>query len=504
MTSSNRRGGFVIVAVLIAGISGLWVATSLLFLAQSDVRSAEVTMARTQHRSLGLSGLRLLADVLVDQRQELLAGQAPVVDSQYSLWDDGDREGVVRLLPFGSGGERLVGEAGRLDINHATVEQLSSLPMMDVGQAQAVVEARQSRSDQRFHSIHDLLAIEGIEAQDLFGDLSEEESMDQALGLEGDLAERVEQRLQVAGSRGLVDVLTVYGFEPNLQRSGRRRIDLNVPWSDELARRVTERFGEGAAQALEQIFQETSFDEDAKIVRVLRDFQVPTREWVDPLDALTTRSDVHVAGRLDLNTASADTMETLPGIDRSLADRLVSERESLDEQERASIAWPVLRDVLSPEAFEAIADLVTVRSWTWRVRVAAGTVAADDPDGPIEHAVVYEAVIDLADPRPRLGYLREITMLQTASRLAAALEVERDLDRQPLENVDVEMEGTLVGPVEEPDLFPDETNDLDAWASMDDNPELDEEESQDQAPDVLADPASSEEKNSHRVGRWLP
>lgn len=506
MTSSSRRGGFVIVAVLIAGISGLWVATSLLFLAQSDVRFAEVTMARTQHRSLGLSGLRLLADVLVDQREELLAGQAPVVESQYSLWDDGDREAVVRLLPCGPGGERLVGEAGRLDINHATLEQLSSLPMMDTGQAQAVVDARQTRSGQRFHSIHDLLDIDGIEAQDLFGDLSEEESMDQALGAEGDLAERVEQRLQFTEPRGLIDVLTVYGFEPNLQRSGRRRIDLNVAWSDELARRVTERFGEGAAQALEKLFHETSFDEDAKIVRVLRNLNVPTRDWVEPLDTLTTRSHVHVAGRLDLNTASADTMETLPGIDRSLADRLVAERESLDEQERATIAWPVLRDVLSPEAFEAIAGLVTVRSWTWRVRIAAGTVAADDPDGPIEHAVVYEAVIDLADPRPRLGYLREITMLQTAARLAAALEVEREFDRQPLEEVDAKMEDMLVVPGQEPDLFSDETNDLDALASMDDNPEFDDAVLQDvdEDPDSQADPGSSKETISHRVGRWLP
>ena len=53
---------------------------------------------------------------------------------------------------------------------------------------------------------------------------------------------------QDAGAlRGLADAVTVYGFEPALQRSGKLRIDLNVEWSDELAERVTERFGADAS-----------------------------------------------------------------------------------------------------------------------------------------------------------------------------------------------------------------------------------------------------------------
>ena len=505
MNSAERRG-FVIIAVLVAGISGLWVATSLLFLAQSDVRSAEVTMSRTQHRSLGLSGLRLLGDILVDQRDRLLLGQIPIVESQYSLWDDGAREAVVRLLPFGPGGERIIAEAGRLDVNHATLEQLSRLATLEPGQAQAIMDARDRLPGQRFHSLHDLLAIEGIDTYDLFGELSEEDSMDQALGREEDLAERVSQRLALSGARGLIDVLTVYGFEPNLQSNGRRRIDLNVPWSDELARRVTERFGEGAANALEGVFQQTTFDDDAKIVQVLREFKVPTRDWIEPLDALTTRSRVHVAGRVDLNTASVDVLETLPGIDRSRADRLVAERESLDREERGSIVWPLLRDVLPVDDFEGIADLVTVRSWTWRVRIAAGTVEADDPDGPIQDAVVYEAVIDLADPQPRLGYLREITMLQTASRLAAALEIEKEIQASPVGSTGLDSEGGDLGTEGIPDPEIATLDDLEADFLLDDDPlslEDDLEELGDE-PMASEDLEGSPAEASNRIGRWLP
>ena len=139
-----RRRGFVIVAVLIAGMSGLWIATSLLYLMQSDVRAAAITLSRTQHRSLGLSGLRMLADVLVEQRSVLLAGDIPQIQEQYSLWDEGDREAVVRLLPVGPDGARLVSEAGRIDLNHATVEMLSELPMLTMGQAQAIISTREA------------------------------------------------------------------------------------------------------------------------------------------------------------------------------------------------------------------------------------------------------------------------------------------------------------------------------------------------------------------------
>ena len=499
---SARQRGFVIVAVLIAGMSGLWIATSLLYLMQSDVRAAGITLSRTQNRSLGLSGLRMLADVLVEQRSILLAGEIPQVEEQYSLWDDGDREAVVRLLPLGPQGERLVSEAGRIDLNHATVEILSELPMLTLGQAQAIISAREARPSRRFSSIHELLEIEGIDVVDLFGELGEEKSMDQTLGEQGDLGERIEARLTGGSPRGLMDVLTVHGFEPNLQRSGKRRIDLNVPWSDELGRRIQERFGEGAARALEQVFKETSFNEDAQIIRILNMFNVPVEDWSDPLDALTTVPDVHVAGRLDLNQASADALEALPGIDRSAADRLVAERESLDDLERASIAWPLTRDILAPDDYVLLASLLTVRSWTWRVRIAAGTVSADDPEGPIDQAVVYEAVIDLADPWPRLGYLREITMLQTASRLASVLEWESS----------DELESANLSAISDEELDLDATDSADSMFEMEElefpDKEFEDLESrlppEEELPIEEGQNSSAETAGSGRVGRWIP
>ena len=53
----RRRGsrGFVIVAVLVAGLGGIWIATSLLFVASADTRLAVVSRSAVQQRSRAVS-----------------------------------------------------------------------------------------------------------------------------------------------------------------------------------------------------------------------------------------------------------------------------------------------------------------------------------------------------------------------------------------------------------------------------------------------------------------
>ncbi|MHC4786802.1 MAG: hypothetical protein ACYTE6_12670, partial [Planctomycetota bacterium] len=48
-------------------------------------------------------------------------------------------------------------------------------------------------------------------------------------------------------------------------------------------------------------------------------------------------------------------------------------------------------------------------------------------------AVVYEVVIDLSAPRPRVAYLRDVTWMRATARIAAAVdfEPEEDLEAEP-------------------------------------------------------------------------
>jgi hypothetical protein len=92
----------------------------------------------------------------------------------------------------------------------------------------------------------------------------------------------------------------------------------------------------------------------------------------------------------------------------------------LSAAERATIAWPAIAQIIPPEMYDSIGDKITTRSWTYRVRIAAGEIPLDQPDALMTNRVVIEAVIDLSAPRPRIAYLRDISQLQTTARIAAS------------------------------------------------------------------------------------
>ena len=219
----------------------------------------------------------------------------------------------------------------------------------------------------------------------------------------------------------LLDVLTVHSFEPALQRSGVLRINLNVPYSAELGRRMDDRFGEGTGSGLERLMNGGfTFDDDSRIVRVLRSISGDADDgnvtWGDALDSLTTDDRWHF-GRIDLNTAPAAVLRTLEGVDDELAEQLVRERGSLTSEERETPIWPLLRELLTGDAYQTIAGRVTNRTWIWQLRLAAGTVSVEEPDGPIESPVISDLPIDLAAPRPRIAALRDISGLEVGVRL---------------------------------------------------------------------------------------
>src|SRR5690606_583411 len=123
-----------------------------------------------------------------------------------------------------------------------------------------------------------------------------------------------------------------------------------------------------------------------------------------------------------------------------IAAGIVARRESLAPDLRLSPAWLAEEELLSPEQYQAIADLVTTRSMQWRVRVEAGLTAPGatgfgvsidelsfdefgvlDAEGGtrLQRRVELEAVIDVASQRPRVAFLRDVTHEGLSRRLAA-------------------------------------------------------------------------------------
>jgi DNA uptake protein ComE-like DNA-binding protein len=418
---------FILVAVLAVTGSALLVATSLLFVAQAEVAGSTHTRARAQSRLLAWSGVQAIMQRLANERDRILEGDLPDLDAEYVIYETDDATGVVRLIPDATGA-LLTPEAGKLDLNAVTAEVLAATEVIDRELADAIIAFRDQERGGTIRSVPELLRVDGMTPETLYGPLDELPDYDEALGAERDVGERITDRFARVEARdeprGLADVVTVYGIEPALQRSGKLRINLNVEWSDELAGRLDDRFGEGASNVVKQIIDGgTSFDSDQAICRALAVYDVPPEDWPQYVDALTTDAGDYHYGRVDINTARVETLAALPGFGPEVAELLVRTREAIGADERSTIAWPLIEEIVTPDAYESLAGIITTRCWTYRIRLVAGELMADDEeDAPLESPVVYEAVIDLADPRPRVAYLRNVSLLPTATALAVSVE----------------------------------------------------------------------------------
>lgn len=411
---ATSRRSFIMLAVLVCMMSAMLVATSLLFISQSEAAGASGSADTAQTRALLWSGVQAVMGRLAEQRDRLLAGDLPSVDSQFIIYETESRAGVVRLLPVNEAGAIMIPEASKLDFNHVDAAALARTGMVDRSAADALVAWR-DRLGRPVQSIAELLSAPGMSTTVLYGSLDALLASDVSQPLsDGRPAESSGGAL-----RGLADVLTVFAVEPAVQYTGRRRISLNQPWSEELGRAIEERFGAEAAALLKQIFEKgAKFESDSSLVKEMRANRTPPDDWPVVLDAFTTEKGAYHFGRLNINAAPREALLALPGISEEQAAQIINTRQELSPLERGTITWPLSNQIITPQAFEEIAGLLTTRSWTFRIRLAAGEVDADEPDGPLTNPLVQELVIDLAGPRPRIAYLRDITLLHDAAMIA--------------------------------------------------------------------------------------
>lgn len=492
------KGGFTLIAVLVIVGSALLIATSLLFIAQAEVAGASHAGGAAQSRAMIESGLEVVMQRLQAQRERILAGERLELDEQYELWEAAGTLGVVRLLPVTADNQRLQGEAGKIDLNAPwlTVEGLIATGMVEPAVAEAIMQNRGNM----MHSVAALLDVPGITAEMLYGPLEEMLEDDTTLA-EGDILERVASRFTSDEPRGLADIFTVFAVEPDLQRDGRRRINLNVPWSDELGSRLDDRFGDGAGEIIRQIMQDTAFDDMATVIHVLLRFDVPSEDWPDILDALTASDETYSFGRIDLNTASEAALLGLPEMAPEQAAAIVRSRDTLTEDERTTIVWPLLRGIVEREVYVHWADAVTTRSWTYRVRLAAGEVDAEEPTGELQNPVVFEAVFDLAGPeqRPRVAYLRDVTYLRATAMLALADSPGNSNGRDWYDEVERPWAEPAIGGLEEDAALLDWPDEEESWPTDDLADDIDIGAPSEALPEAPADNAPPSRR---RLGRW--
>lgn len=368
----NDRRGIVLAAVMVVAAASLWTTVALLARAGVETAGIDGGSESIQAESAMRSAVLVYASELYEQRERLRVGVAAELDEQVVLWESGTRAMVARLIPV-EGEQRVVAEASRLDINYATADQLDHV----IGFSESILRARERH---RFDDSREILSL-----------------LDRSA-------------VEATSDGGLCERLTVHAHEPNVQQNGNLRINLAVPWSEELGDRIRTRFDESTAEALHEVLKENPVQTDADLMRLILAFELDPSAWPGALDAFSMEPVHYRLGRIDINTASAEVMASLPGVTSSQASAMAERRSSLDSELLATPAWPFIEGLLPVEIAVDFLERTTTGSWTWRVRIACGELPNDELDAPFTSVQIAEVVLDVAGERPRIAAMRDITM----------------------------------------------------------------------------------------------
>ncbi len=115
----------------------------------------------------------------------------------------------------------------------------------------------------------------------------------------------------------------------------------------------------------------------------------------DPHDSYATHT-------INVNTASAEILALVKGVDESLAQSIVTKRRGVDPRRRLTTAWILREGLVDAARFKTVAPRLTSRGFQYRLHVVGFGV----PSGRYR---VLQAVIDVSPPRPRIVHLRDLT-----------------------------------------------------------------------------------------------
>jgi hypothetical protein len=236
----------------------------------------------------------------------------------------------------------------------------------------------------------------------------------------------VDGRLDV----GLAPYLTVWSTEPNLDRQGNARINLNDGNLANLTAKITTEF-DAAHAAFVNAFRQgvasragvtlpSTFTSVADLIGAQA--PMPGLEPASPftedeldhmLDRLTTTGAAVLPGRIDVLQASAVVLQTLPGLAASDVSAIVAARTGVDPHSQTTTAWLRTQNVIAIDAFRAIEPLITVHSYQWTIE----SVGYFDNGGPTRR---IRAVVDVRGTQPQYLEWQDLTSLGAAYNFSAS------------------------------------------------------------------------------------
>jgi len=453
MTATGRttRGTVTVLVLVMVAILAI-VAAGTLLMARAELGASAAARRSRQARAAAMSGIHRAISVILNPPADGRDIRDNPALFQAQPLDEEDPEGwrftvfAVNLTDPSSPRYGPSDEAARLDVNTATEAMLLKLPGMTEERVHCLLDYRDADSTPRAQGLEsdpagggatyvvknaplytpeELLLVSGFTGRVVYGDDANFNGMLEANEDDGEESFPPDDG-DGELSCGLRPLVTTFSYDPDLDRDGQPRIDINKTDPAELRERL---HGAGIARATVEFIAEArkagrKFTDPSELLEASLEIDDPDRkgrkktirsevgreELPVVMDKLTCgataryRGRAVLRGRINVNTAPPEVLRTLDGLGESAAGWIVRRRGDLDADARATTAWLYTDDVVSAEEFKRLAPRLTARSYQFRVRSFGYSMA---------HGAycVLEAVIDVASGRPELMYLRDLTAL---------------------------------------------------------------------------------------------
>jgi len=417
MNTCGDKKGLVLVAVLWLMVVLMAMVATLGRDSRLDTKVSLLRMEELRCKWACRAGIETAIGVLNEDTRES--------DSLIDYWSDNDEYFNDITLEKCSFTVTVVDEAGKLNINTATKEQLLALEYMTEEIADAIIDWRDKDDTPSsagaeagyyenlqfgymtrngpFRTIRELLLVKDV-TEDLF--FAEDTNFNGQLDYnerDGDASAPLDDQ-DGELDLGWIAHLTCYSYDNNTDASGNARVNINGADEDQLVRSlnikrsqakwIAEERPENGYQSIGDLINSNSPKQPKPSSGGSSDEAEPLdmQTFSQIADRIAISGEEKIPGKVNINTASEYVLAALLGGDDtadSIAQDIVAYRETL-LYGMESIAELLQLESISIDDFKRIANYITTRSNVFTIRCVA-TADRGDTDGL---TLQTEAVVD--------------------------------------------------------------------------------------------------------------
>ncbi len=311
-------------------------------------------------------------------------------------------------------------EAGKINLNSASVEMLLKLPGMTSELANSIIDWRDKNQEVStggaeseyyllldepyscknadLESVEEVFLIKGASVDIVFGeDLNRNGILDWNEN-DGD------ETLPADNANGSLDAgfynyVTVYSYEPNKDQNGQERI--NVSEQRNLSR-LSPLVEEAASDRYTIIMNRIrARREYSSMIELFYVSTMTAEEFGQIIDRVTTTDEDTLKGLVNINTASAQVLLCLPGLEQADVDAMIAKRQE-GGVDTGNILW--VTGVLTPPKALAIGPYITTKSFQYSADITAVSAGGNTFKR-------YNVVIDTAEGQKQVVFKQSLTTL---------------------------------------------------------------------------------------------